>query len=1108
LCRVSAWEHGRICGRLFPRQGGPDILPVKSPEFGLSRNSDSGLFRGNGNLQFRIFVSDWCNNCSDLLCSDGMKAPALFAVWTGLFATTAVSTLPAAPPPVVINEIHFEPADKRATEFIEIYNFGSASVDVSHWSLEKFVFPGGFVVPAGGYAVVAADPAAFKQEFGFDPLGPFPGRLKHGGETLRLRDSQGRLVDTVAYGSSFPWPTAAAGDGSSLERVHPGLPSQSPSTWRSSGFPVVSGSSKAVVGCSDPSWHWRAGDSEASTPRAAWRGLEFSEDASWKPARLSIGYGDDDDLTVIPEMQGRYTCVFLRKTFELNQNPENEPLVARVRVDDGCIVWLNGVEILRLNLPSGDLPFHATASDHEAGPEFEVYPLPDAHRHLRKGKNVVAVQVFNVSKDSSDLTFDVELRPQQGAPPAKRPTPNRVNSVSGLRVPPAFLEVEHLPKSPRSADPVRVAARAETGMTHVVLEYQVVDPGMYIRLSDPAYLSSWNQIPMNDSGVDGDQVAGDQVFTAMVPGDVQKNRRLVRYRLRGKGLDGTESVVPREDDPIPNRAWFVCDKFPPYQGAIRPRTSETLTFDTAFLETLQSYHLIANAGDVARSQWDGGAHRKRFQGTLVVGGTVQDHILFHNRGQGSAHISGKNKWGLKFNRHHPLSARRNDGSLYQRSWDSLNLNPGLSTPYLPVLCGAGGLDEALSFRAYQLAGVPSAHTHWVQWRVVCDTAGMENQNPFSGDLWGLYLAVQDMDGDWLKELRLPDGNVYSTQSGRKHLARGAVSDQSDWNRFLQEVRQDHPEHWWRQHLNLPAYYGFHAMNRLLANVDLRPDGNHGYYRDPGGRWAPVPWDLDMMFVPRHHQPGIIDAVRCLNVPVIRREYQNRAREILDLFCADSTPDGGQVGQLVAELSGYLMPRGHERNWTELDAVHWNFHPRKNGHDLFFRQSTFGDHFGGRWERRLMSPDFAGFCRYFLDFMTDSRPEKNYQPNDGNPLGYGYGYLRHEAAEKGIPGRPVVRRVGAQGFAISDYASASGSAFHALEWRIAAVGGPHGENKKSLAYELEPVWSRRSGVLEDAHLVLPSGVLHPGQAYRLRARYEDAEHRTSHWSEPVLLFLNP
>jgi len=440
----------------------------------------------------------------------------------------------------------------------------------------------------------------------------------------------------------------------------------------------------------------------------------------------------------------------------------------------------------------------------------------------------------------------------------------------------------------------------------------------------------------------------------------------------------------------------------------------------------------------------------------------------------------------------------------------LNLNPGLSTPYLPVHCGIAGLDEAVSFRAYQLAGVPSANTHWVQWRVVSTEAEAAPGDQYAGDVWGLALCVQDMDGDWLQERGLADGNVYSTQSGRKHLARGMPADGSDWNAFLDGVRAARPEKWWREHLDLPAYNGFHALNRVLGNVDLRPDGNHGYYHRPDGRWAPVPWDLDMMLVPRHHQPGVIDAARCLEVPVLKREYQSRAREIMDLFCEDPSPNGGQVGQLVAELSRILAPSGFEEDWARFDEAVWNQRPRYNAKGNFFVNPAFADHFGGRWKRVLASADLKGFCRYIVDFCTDARPGGKYAPNDGDPRGYGFGYLAHEAADSDAPARPVVSAVDAgvagDGSALrlkaGGFSGARGARFGAVQWRVARIAAPGVAGYREgepLRYELEGAWT--SGELQEEGLdfTVPAGVCEAGCTYRIRARQRDDAGRWSRWS---------
>src|SRR5439155_1707241 len=162
-----------------------------------------------------------------------------------------------------------------------------------------------------------------------------------------------------------------------------------------------------------------------------------------------------------------------------------------------------------------------------------------------------------------------------------------------------------------------------------------------------------------------------------------------------------------------------------------------------FLGTLQALTLLARGEDVARSQWDGAAHKQKQQGTLVYHGVVYDHIQYSNRGQGSAYIAGKNKWGLKFNRGHKVPLIDHDG-----------------------------------------------------------------------------LSV-------------------SIQSGIKHTPSGMPDAPKVWQKFLSELRANPDEDWCRKNLDLKAYYSFHALNRLLGNVDLRPDGNHGYYCHPDGRWAPI-----------------------------------------------------------------------------------------------------------------------------------------------------------------------------------------------------------------------------------------------------------------------------
>lgn len=657
--------------------------------------------------------------------------------------------------------------------------------------------------------------------------------------------------------------------------------------------------------------------------------------------------------------------------------------------------------------------------------------------------------------------------------------------VLALAAPPPS-PISHDPARPKSGQAVTITARLPAEYTKATLKLQFVEPGQYIRKTDPAYNTTWTDFPMSPGG--------DGSFTATVPGPQQSHRRLVRYRVVAVAANGQPITWPN-DPHQPNEAYWVDDGPMAWTGRL-PRSQTDTVYSAAFLGTLQPMTLIAHGDDVAKSQWDGQFHKQKQAGTLVYQGRVYDHIQYSNRGQGSAHISGKNKWDLKFAKGHDVPMLNHDGKPFPAPIEGLNLNPGGSTPHLPIHRGITGLDEVLSMRTYRLAGVPAPPATWIQWRVVTTKKEGDPNDPYVGDLWGPYVAVGEMDPALLADGGLMPGLVVSAQSGIKYRPKDMPDGDKLWEEFQRTMRANPREDWWRANLDLSAMGRFHALNRLLGNVDLRPDGNHGYYRRRDGRWAPIPWDNDMMFVPRHHQPGIIDANFAFAHPGIGLVFRNHAREILDLFAADADPRGGQIGQLVADLGRAIQPPGHAVDWAGLDAAKWNRHPRMLQRDSYFINPAQGFHFGGPWTRTLATNDFKGFQKYIVDFCTDSRPTKNYAPNDGDARGYGWGYLALEAKDDRIPRTPTVTRSGSSWrFEVSAYASPSIATAAALEWRIARVGEPD-------HYELTP--QAQGEVATATSFTIPAmGMSQPGR-YRVRARWRDSEGRCSHWSPPVTI----
>ncbi|MBN1442543.1 MAG: hypothetical protein JXA90_07530, partial [Planctomycetes bacterium] len=103
-------------------------------------------------------------------------------------------------------------------------------------------------------------------------------------------------------------------------------------------------------------WKYRLGTEEASSPdTTAWSTISF-DDSGWGEGPAPFGYGDPPygtDISLLdPPMSNNFTSIFLRHRFELADPSAINQLDAHVDFDDGFVVWINGVEVLAVNVPS------------------------------------------------------------------------------------------------------------------------------------------------------------------------------------------------------------------------------------------------------------------------------------------------------------------------------------------------------------------------------------------------------------------------------------------------------------------------------------------------------------------------------------------------------------------------------------------------------------------------------------------------------------------------------------------------------------------------------------------------------------------------------------
>jgi hypothetical protein len=144
----------------------------------------------------------------------------------------------------------------------------------------------------------------------------------------------------------------------------------------------------------------------------SWRNSDFS-DTSWKSGQAEFGYGEKDEKTVISygnDTDHRFITSYFRKTFVLNNKQDFSNLMLMLKCDDGAVVYLNGKEIVRYNLPAGEIVYGTTASSAIGGSdENDFHSFTLGTENLVNGNNIIAVEVHQSSANSSDVSFDMDL---------------------------------------------------------------------------------------------------------------------------------------------------------------------------------------------------------------------------------------------------------------------------------------------------------------------------------------------------------------------------------------------------------------------------------------------------------------------------------------------------------------------------------------------------------------------------------------------------------------------------------------------------------------------------------------------------------------------------
>ncbi len=153
---------------------------------------------------------------------------------------------------------------------------------------------------------------------------------------------------------------------------------------------------------------------DGSDPGPDWNQLGFVPGDVWKSGESQLGYGDRDERTLLEfgdDPDNRPVTVYFRHEFEIADASRYLTLNLRLLRDDGAIVYLNGEEVVRSNLPTDReiTPDTLASTNVQGSAERSFRPFNIDPSLLRDGTNVIAVEVHQASASSADLSFDLRL---------------------------------------------------------------------------------------------------------------------------------------------------------------------------------------------------------------------------------------------------------------------------------------------------------------------------------------------------------------------------------------------------------------------------------------------------------------------------------------------------------------------------------------------------------------------------------------------------------------------------------------------------------------------------------------------------------------------------
>ncbi len=529
-----------------------------------------------------------------------------------------------------------------------------------------------------------------------------------------------------------------------------------------------------------------------------------------------------------------------------------------------------------------DLAYNSTAITSRSNilaVQFEEYDIYGMRRHLKVGNNILAIQGLNVSATNGDFFIEAEL--EAGTATDIRtdqtryfalPTPGAPNGAGTSDLGPIIKEMSYNPSIPGDSDDILVTASVSPSFAPVVSNV------LYYRVMYGAEVS----VPMIDDGKNGDIVAGDGIYSAIIPATASTPGQMVRWYMVAIDSSNRVSRFPILTD---------TNSCPIYLG--------TVIKDPSLTNPLPVFHWFIQNATAADS--DAGTRCSVF-----YDGIFYDNVYINLHGQSSRGFP-KKSYDIEFNPGYSFRYDRNE-------------TPVGDINFMTTYPDKAHMRNILAYETYKAAGSPY---HWV-------IPARVQQN---GSFWGDIHIMENGDTDYLERNgKDPNGplykmyNTFSTSPGDANIASGNAEKKSrkwegnaDLLALLNGVIQTDITNrtmFLYDNVDIPQMINMLAARVVTGDQDCCHK-NYYLYRDTmgNGEWQAFAWDVDLSFgrrwissltywddtivintyMPVGDNNGLFKAL--YQTPQIAEMYWRRLRTLMDEILQ---PPGTPTNQLIFE----------------------------------------------------------------------------------------------------------------------------------------------------------------------------------------------------------------